>query len=109
MQIPLELTVRGFEAPADLEATIRRRAAKLERFHPRVMACRVAVEQPHEHASSGSPYRIRLEVTVPPGHDIVVREEPGQHELHDELLTVVNHAFAVAERRLKRLNEQQNA
>ena len=108
MQIPLEMTFRGLEATPDLEAKIRRRVDKLERFHSRIVGCRVAVEKPHEHPSAGHPYRVRLSVTVPPQHEIIVRKEPGDHDFNEELATVLNDAFDAAERQLKEIKEKQS-
>lgn len=107
MQVPLEMTFRGLDRTPHLEKKIRRRAEKLEKFHSRIVACRVAVEKPHEHPSSGSPWRVRIDVTVPPKHELVVRKEPGDHDLNDELDTVLNDAFDAVERRLKEVKDRQ--
>lgn len=107
IQIPLELTFRGFEPPPRMEAKIRQKADRLERFYDRITGCRVAVEKPHEHADSGNPYRVRIDITVPPGHEIVARKEPGDQDFHEDLETVLNSAFQAAERQLKELKRRQ--
>ena len=108
MQVPLEMTFRGLERTPHLEEKIRRRVEKLEKFHSRIVACRVAVEKPHEHPSSGNPYRVRIDVTVPPKHEIVVKKEPGDHDLNEELATVLNDAFDATERQLKEVKDRQS-
>lgn len=101
MQVPLQLQFRDMEPDPAVEDRIRRKVDRLERLCDDLTSCRVLVARPHEHASSGSPWRVRVEVRVPPGHEIVVHKKPGDHDLHDPLETVVNHAFDAAERQLK--------
>lgn len=101
MQVPLQLQLKDVAADARLEDRIHRRVERLERLCDDITSCRVLVEQPHEHATSGSPWRVRIEVAVPPGHDLVVNKKPGDHDLQDPLETVVNNAFDAAERQLK--------
>ena len=108
MQVPLEITLRGFDADPALETLIRSKANRLDTFHDRITACRVAVEKPHENPRSGHPYRVRIDITVPPGQEIVVRHEPGDHRLDEDLTTVVRSAFAAAERQLKELRRRQD-
>jgi cold shock CspA family protein/ribosome-associated translation inhibitor RaiA len=109
MELPIQLSFRDVPLPrqADIEERVRRRAKKLDRYHDHIISCRVAVERPHMAETNGNPYRVRIEVTVPPGHDIVVRKEPGDNDLHTDILTVVNGAFEAAERQLKELGERQ--
>ncbi len=64
---------------------------------------RVVIEQPQKHQKSGSPYRVRVSITVPAGHELVVRREPGEGEMHAELTSVVRSAFDAARRQLREL------
>jgi cold shock CspA family protein len=107
MRLPLEITYRNVPKSDKLERLVFRNAQKLDRFCDHVMACRIAIEKPHEHQKSGNAYRVRIDLTVPPGHELVVKREPGEGSLHDDLSTVVRNAFAAAQRQLKKLVEQQ--
>jgi len=109
MEVPIQLNIRDVpeERHGQVEEKVRQRAAKLERFCDHIISCRVAIDRPHKFETSGNPFRIRIELTVPPGHDLVVRKEPGDFDLHTDLLTVVNGAFEAAERQLKELVERQ--
>jgi len=49
MKIPLQITIRDIPASDALEARIRKKAAKLEEFHPRITRCRVMVEEARKH------------------------------------------------------------
>jgi ribosome-associated translation inhibitor RaiA len=93
VEVPLELSFRNVEKTEHLDALIRDHADKLEKFHPHITSCRVAVEQPHEHQRSGNPYRVRLDVRVPPGHDLIVDTRPKNHDMHDPLDRVLTDAF----------------
>lgn len=107
MEIPLQVTFRDVPPRSDIEDRIRRKAAKLERVCDRIIRCRVAVERPHTHPDTGNPYRVRIELTMPPGHEIVVVEDPLDNDLQTELVTVINNAFRAAERQLERVVEKQ--
>ncbi len=47
MQIPLRITFRGIPHSDAVEAKIREKARKLDKFHSHIMSCRVAVEAEH--------------------------------------------------------------
>jgi hypothetical protein len=106
MNGPLEITYRDIPKVPDVDELIRRRVEKLEEVH-HIVSCRVVLERPQRHQTSGSPYRVRLSITVPPGHELVVRREPGEGEMHAELATVVRNAFDAARRQLRELSMKQ--
>lgn len=108
MQIPLELSFRDVEKTPDVEKLIRSKVDRLERFCDHITSSRVAVEKPNATASAGNPYRVRIDITVPPGHELVVDKEPRDHAPNDSLRTVINSAFDAAERQLKALNDRQH-
>ena len=107
MQVPLELSFRGLDHTEQIDALIRERAEGLEQYHDRITSCRVSVEVPQEHMESGRKWRVRLDITVPRGNEIVVREEAGKGEMHEPLDAVIRDAFDAAERRLTELKEKQ--
>lgn len=108
MNVSPEVTFRDIERTPALENFISRRIDHLERICDHVSSCRVAIEKPQEHMKSGSPYRVRVDVTVPPGHEFVGRREPGQGDLHEELETVIKDAFEAVERQLDEIGERQD-
>lgn len=107
MQVPLKLQFKDVDQTPDLERRIRSKVDRLERHCDYLISCRVLVERPHRHEQSGNPYRVRIEASVPPGHDIVVAKDPGDNDLSDSLVTVINNAFTAAERQIKELVERQ--
>ena len=118
MQSPLQITFRNITPSAIIEEWVRTEADKLDSFYNRVMACRVAIEVPHRHHRKGSPYHIRIDLTVP-GEEIVVKREPsishraqqlGETDIkkhlevktpHKNLRAAINDAFRAAGRRLQ--------
>jgi cold shock CspA family protein/ribosome-associated translation inhibitor RaiA len=107
MKVPLEITFRGVEKTEAIETLIREKAAGLEKVCSYIVSCRVAVEVPQEHQKSGRPYRIRISLNVPPGHEVVVRRESSAGMLHDELSSVIREAFEAARRQLRKTVEKQ--
>jgi len=107
MNVPLELTFRGLEKIESIEALIREKAARLERFCDHLSSCRVIVEKPQAHQERGAGFRVRVDMTVPPGHELVAHRGPTEGDLHEELQQVIRETFAAAERQLKELTERQ--
>lgn len=107
MQVPLEITFRGMNHSAAVEGWVNERAAKLDKIYNNIISCRVAVEKPQSHQKSGSSYRIRVEIYVPHKHQIIVKREAGEGDMHDNLYLVIKDAFEAALRQLKALKEKQ--
>lgn len=100
MQFPLEISFRNMDPSPAVEARIREKAAKLERFHDRIIGCTVVVEAPHRSQHKGKLYSVRLDISVP-GKDIVVdRAKPVDHA-HEDVYVAVRDAFSAATRRLE--------
>lgn len=118
MKSELQITYRNMEPSTEVEKWIRAEAAKLDTLYSRVMGCRVAIEVPHRHHRKGSPYHIRIDLTVP-HREIVVKREPslnararhlGEREIkkhaevkipHKNLRIAIDEAFKAAGRRLQ--------
>lgn len=103
MQVPLEISFRDVEKSDAIKALVREKVNKLERVCDYITSCRVAIEKPHTTVRNGNPYRIRLDITVPPGHSVVVSKEPGNNEMHESLEMVIREAFDAAKKRLQKL------
>jgi cold shock CspA family protein/ribosome-associated translation inhibitor RaiA len=108
MQVPLSITFRNVNKNAAIEELIHNQAAKLERICDHIVSCRVAVEKPQEHQKSGNAFRVRIDVTVPPEHELVATREAGEGDLHEQLPTVIRDAFSAMRRRVKKLVEKQH-
>jgi len=106
MQVPMEISFRDVEKTPDLEELIRNSARRLEKVNDQLISCRVAVEKPQEHQRSGNPYQVRIDMRVPPGHELVVKSKPRDNPMHESLHAVITETFDSAERRLRKLTEQ---
>ena len=95
MQIPLQITLRNIGRSEAVEASIRRRADKLDRFHRRIVRCRVVVEIPSRHRQQGKEFVVRLDIKVP-GNEIVITRDH-----HEDLYAALHEAFHAAQRRLE--------
>lgn len=107
MKVPLEITYRGVEKTDAVEALIHEKVAKLEQVCDHISSCHIAIEKIHDRPSAGSPYRVRLDITVPPGHELV-SENNSEGNQYDSLDVVIRDAFKAARRQLKKLNERQH-
>ncbi len=95
MQIPLQITLRNVDKSEAVEAAIRKKAEKLDRYHKHIVSCRVVVEIPSRHKQQGKEFVVRLDIKVP-GSEIVIN-----HDHHKDLYTALQDAFHAAQRRLE--------
>lgn len=106
MQQPLQITFRDIPRSDALHKDICEKAAKLEQFYDRIMACRVVVEAPHSHHHQGNLYHIRIDLTVP-GGELVVNRAPKEHHAHENPYVAVRDAFDAARRQLQNYAKKQ--
>jgi len=100
MQIPLQISFRNMDPSPAVEERIRKKAAKFERFHDRIVGCTVVVEAPHRHQHKGKLYSVRVDISVP-GKDVIVdRAKPADHA-HEDVYVAIRDAFNAATRRLE--------
>jgi cold shock CspA family protein/ribosome-associated translation inhibitor RaiA len=101
VQTPIEITLRDVPSSPTLQNLLRQQAKRLDRFCENLTSCRVAIERPHRHQQAGNPYRVRIEVTLPPRKDLVVVQDPEDNQKHTGLHAVIRRAFRTMERQLK--------
>jgi ribosome-associated translation inhibitor RaiA len=104
LDLPLEIQYQRVDRTASLDRLIERQVAKLERFHPHITSCRVAVSKPHRSSTGGNRFRVRLLCMVPPSREVVAVVGPSDGE---PLPALVRDAFGILERKLKVLSEKQ--
>ncbi|MGB7087691.1 MAG: HPF/RaiA family ribosome-associated protein [Phormidesmis sp.] len=108
MRVPPEISYRGVDKTDALETLIAEKIDKLEQFYTQISSCHVAIEKVHDHPESGSPYRVRLDITVPEDREIVVDKSPDKGVQYRPLEAIIRETFDIANRQLKELNEQQH-
>ncbi|MBD3379797.1 MAG: ribosome-associated translation inhibitor RaiA [Candidatus Omnitrophica bacterium] len=108
MKVPLQMSFRKVRRDAEIEKLIREKAAKLEEVCDHISSCRVAVENTQKSQERGCPFRVRLDITVPPGHEIVVKREESQGDLHETLPMEIREVFKAAGIKLRKLVDKQH-
>jgi cold shock CspA family protein/ribosome-associated translation inhibitor RaiA len=106
MQVPLKITFRNLRKTPDIEALIGKQTARLQRVSNRIVSCHMAVEKAQEQHRTGNPLWVRIDVTVPPQHELVVIREASEGDLHERLPTILRGAFDVMRRQVKKLTEK---
>lgn len=96
MTIPLHITLLNIPPSDAIEAEIRKRAKKLERFSGRIMHCRVTVGAVRKHQSQGLLHEVRIDLTAP-GMEIAIHHV----HRHEDVYVVIRDAFDAAIRKLQ--------
>jgi len=100
MEVPAQVTFRGFEPTKGLKAHIQKKAQALEKFCNRITRCRVMVEQSCRRHQTGNLFHLRIDVTLP-GTELVVRRDPAEDASHEDLRAAVRDAFDAAARKIE--------
>ncbi len=100
MELPLQITFRNVPPSPAIEANIREKMARLDRFSEHIMACRVVVEAPHRRHHQGTLYHVRIDLSVR-GGELVVSREPAAHHAYEDVYVAVRDAFDAAARQLE--------
>jgi cold shock CspA family protein len=103
----LKLRLRDVPDRDHAEGVIRELMGKLERHCQHITSCQVSVESPNAHPSSGARWRVRIELHAAGSEPIVVRREPGDGAIYEDLGTILHDAFHVADRQCKELTRRQ--
>jgi len=106
METPLELSFNNFTPSDAVEARIRKRVQKLERYFERITSCHVWVDAIHASQAPGRSrgrlvsYAVRIELRVP-GSDLAISRKPGDINAHKNIMVAIRDSFDAMERRLK--------
>jgi ribosome-associated translation inhibitor RaiA len=95
MLVPLQIAFRSMPASPAVETRIGECAAKLEKVHPRLSSCHVAVEPSGHHRNSGRLFAVHVELHAPDRTPINVSHED------EDVHVAVRDAFEAARRKLQ--------
>jgi cold shock CspA family protein len=85
-----------------IEALVRERVERLQRFHPNITGARTVVEVPHRSAEGGKmPIGISVEIDVPGHKTIVAKGEQDRREMKGDQSAIINRVFEAVERQLE--------
>jgi ribosome-associated translation inhibitor RaiA/cold shock CspA family protein len=104
MERPLQIAFKNVESSASLEALIRERAARLQRFYPNITGARIVVEVPHRSPEGAKPpLGIAVEIDVPGRGPVIAKGEEERRATKGDHSPIVNRVFEAAERQLEQL------
>ena len=95
MQIPLQVTFRHMARSEALETAIRDKVEKLNEFCPRLISCRVVVEEAAAHKQQGKLYGLHVDVKLPGREFAITRDR------HEDVFVALRDAFDAAKRKLE--------
>src|SRR6266576_3218301 len=107
MQLPVNITYRGLEKSDEINNLIREYSSRLEKFCDHINRCDVAIEQPNHAHQKGNRFRVRIDVTVAPRHELVAEQQQIDNGSHQPLNKAIHDAFKTMERELRRVVDKQ--
>jgi ribosome-associated translation inhibitor RaiA len=102
MTFPLRIHLLDMGPSVAIEAKIRERAMKLERFSS-IERCEVWVESPRGHHRAGPLFGVRIRLSIA-GDDVAVELQPTE----DDVFVAIRQAFDAARRRLEDAGRRRN-
>jgi ribosomal subunit interface protein len=99
MEVPLQISFRNMDPSPAVEAIVREKAEKLDRFFDRMVSCDVTIEAPHRRQHKGKLYKVRIDIGMP-GKDVHVNQEGPKNQAHEDLYVAIRDAFDAAVRQL---------
>ncbi len=103
MQTDVRITFRDIPPSDAIEARVRERVTKLEEFHGRITACKIAIEAA-KRRHKATEYLVRIDLTLP-GEELVVSHEHADRKPADDIYVAIRDSFDAMERQLKRRSE----
>ncbi len=101
MDIPLEINFRNMDRSDAVEARVRERAAKLEKFFGRLTGCHVVIEAPRRNQRKGKLFHVRIELGVPGKAELIANRSPKDNHAHEDIYIAIRDAFDAAQRQLQ--------
>ncbi len=104
MDVPPEIAFRNLDPTDALKRLVQEGIDSLAKVHPRVVSCRVMVEE----ASRGLPH-VRLDIGIPGGELVVDHEAPLDPQHRDrDVAQAIREAFNVARRQLRERHKRRS-
>ena len=107
MEVPMEISFHNMDKSPAVENLIYKKVGKLERVCDHIISCRVTVDQEQRRHRKGNVAQVRIDLRIPPSHEIVVKRESREGTLQEQLPMLVHRAFNAAQRKAKKLKEKQ--
>ena len=103
MQVPLEINFHNTRSSDKLRSQIEERAARLDHLYSNLISCRTVLDRP-SHQHNGNGWRVKVELLMPPRHELVVIKDTSEHpeDSQDSAGVVIDDAFDSLEAQLKK-------
>jgi ribosomal subunit interface protein len=105
MKLPLQIKFHNVDPSEALEAKIREKAKKLERFNSEIVGCRVVVEAAHRRHRKGGLYSVKIFLNVRDGELAANRANDLNHA-HEDVYVALRDSFNAAIRQLEDHNRR---
>jgi hypothetical protein len=105
MQVPVEIAFRNIPADPRLERLIRQKVAHLDRLHPGLISCHVALGPAQGRHATGNLQQVVLDARLPGAH-LVVRRTQTDRPGRAYLAAVLRDGFNAMERQLAARHQQ---
>ncbi|WP_413175982.1 HPF/RaiA family ribosome-associated protein [Anabaena azotica] len=107
MKIPPEITYRNLDKSEAIDNLVHEKIAKLEHICNYINSCHIAIEKIHDRPRTGSPYRVRIDLTIPPGHELAAEKNPGEGIQYQPLEAVIRETFDAMRQQLTKITQRQ--
>jgi ribosome-associated translation inhibitor RaiA len=109
MERPLQIAFKDMASSEFIEALVRERVERLQRFHHNIIGARVVVEVPHRSSEGGkTPIGITVEIDVPGHKPLVAKGEQDRREMKGDHSAIINRVFEAIERQLEQTSAIMN-
>jgi ribosome-associated translation inhibitor RaiA len=109
MERPLQIAFKNMASSEFIEALVRERVERLQRFHHNIIGARVVVEVPHRSSEGGkTPIGIAVEIDVPGHKPLVAKGEQDRREMKGDHSAIINRVFEAIERQLEQTSAIMN-
>jgi ribosomal subunit interface protein len=106
MELPLQITFKDLPHSDALEAAIRERVTKLERYSNCIISCRVIVQEPTHRRQQGNLFCVTVDLTVPGAELAVGHGNHGEPHSHENVYVAMRDSFQAMERMVKGYMDQ---
>jgi ribosomal subunit interface protein len=103
MKIPLEVTFLNMDPSEAVEARVREKAKRLERYFDRMTHCRVVIEAPHRNLHKGKIYHVKIDIGIPGRANVLVNRDTEADHTHEDVYVAVRDAFDAAKRQMQEI------
>jgi ribosome-associated translation inhibitor RaiA len=108
MKMPINIAFKDVPKSDAIQRLIMTKIAGLEKECNYITSCRVSLEKTQKHHKTGNPIQICIDLHIPQGHNIVVKESYNSMHGKDVVSAMIRNAFEKARRKIRKVVERQH-